>query len=81
MTIKVDKGKKMPPVHQPQSGRPNKYPFEKMKIGDSFFSGGINTRHSIYSSLRNYNSNFQTKVKIKISIRQEDNGVRVWRIK
>jgi hypothetical protein len=62
------------------SGRPRtKYKFDLLKeVGDSFFIDG-NVKHSIYSSLAKYN--LKAKTPIKITIRTESTGVRVWRIK
>lgn len=75
--IKVQKGLKIPKING-KGGRPAKYPFEKLNVGDSFFSPGLNTRHTIYSALKNYNAKFATE-KIEILTRREGDGIRVWR--
>ena len=70
--IAVEKKKKMPKHHL------SKYPWADLKVGDSFLIEG-KKNYSIYSCLNNYNST--AKPKIKITQRQEENGIRVWRIK
>lgn len=62
------------------SGRPRtKYKFDLLKeVGDSFFIEG-DVKHSIYSSLKSYNT--KAKTPIKITIRTVSDGIRVWRIK
>jgi hypothetical protein len=62
----------------------SKYPFDKMKINDSFLvpSNGkkeINVRGSIANSVSIYNKSVNKK--IKITIRKTEAGIRVWRIK
>lgn len=80
MGIKIDKKVPLPKVTS-RTGRPVKYPFDKLKVGDSFFiEGNPKLKHSIYSCLNAYNAN-RADIKIEITIRSEDNGVRVWRIK
>lgn len=76
--IKIQKGVKMPKVGG-KGGRPTKYPFEKLKVGDSFYSPGVNTRHTIYGALKNYNGKIGVQ-RISISTRTEGDGIRVWRI-
>lgn len=62
-----------------KAGRPSKYPLSKMKVGDSFlipFSKNHDCTRSIsvpYLSA--------SRLKIKITSRVEQKGVRVWRIK
>jgi hypothetical protein len=80
MGIKIDKKVPVPKANS-RTGRPVKYPFDKLKVGDSFFiKGNPKLKHSIYSCLNAYNAN-RADIKIEITIRSEDNGVRVWRIK
>lgn len=68
------------PIPSTGSGRPrSKYKFELLKeIGDSFFVEGAKGKHSVYSSLASYNR--KSTEPISITIRSEDNGIRVWRI-
>ena len=80
MKIKIDKKKPIPKVVT-RTGRPVKYPFDKLKVGDSFLiEGDHKARHGIYSCLNAYNAN-RAEVKIEITTRAEANGIRVWRIK
>lgn len=80
MKINIDKKKPIPKVTN-RSGRPVKYPFDKMRVGDSFLiKGEPKIRHSIYSCLNSYNAN-RAEVRIEITTRAEDGGIRVWRIK
>lgn len=80
MKIKIDKKMPIPKVTS-RSGRPVKYPFDKLKKGDSFLvEGDHKIRHSIYSCLNAYNAN-RADVKIEITTRAEEGGIRVWRTK
>ncbi len=80
MKIRIDKKKPIPkPISR--TGRPVKYPFDKLNVGDSFLiPGNHKVRHGIYSCLNAYNAN-RAGVKREITTRAEDGGIRVWRIK
>lgn len=77
---KIEKGI---PIDNKYNARPSKFPFAKMKIGDSFLipkhmdefkkhMGGV------YSHLATYNS--KAAHKIRIACRMTSDGLRVWRI-
>lgn len=68
--IKIDKGIPVPPGKAP--GRP-RYPLKFMNIGDSFFEAtpGPSFRNTMYTMAGHY--------KIKITVRSENGGFRVWR--
>lgn len=78
-TYKVDKGIPMERKKHVFA----RFPFDKMKIGDSFFvpkedqnPEGVGA--SIYSAANSYNRFHGTK--IRVSTRKQEGGVRVWRI-
>lgn len=73
--IKVEKKIKVPKKHG--GGPKGKYPWNELKVGDSFFIP--NSVSSPYSSLYSYNTN-KAKIPIKITTRKENGGLRVWRI-
>lgn len=56
-----------------------KYPWDELKVGDSFFVDQKVTSNGMYSCAANYNR--RAKKPIKISVRKEGNGIRVWRVK
>jgi len=60
-----------------------RFPFDKMKIGDSFFvpekdQAPFYVQASVYSAANSYNRFHGTK--LRMSTRKEKGGVRVWRI-
>ena len=61
----------------PSMGRPNQYPFAEMKVGDSFFIEG---RTSSYASTAARNWASKHEPSWRFTSRQQDGGVRVWRI-
>ena len=69
----INKGVPVPPfaVH-----RNTKYPFRSMEIGDSFFVPDIQ-HHNMSSVMAYHKKAYGTQ----FTARQEDNGIRVWRIK
>lgn len=73
--IKIEKGIAMP---SPLNGVANRYPFDEMEVGDSFYVPNVHKNFSIYSCVYHYNA--KNKKDIKISQRRENNGVRIWRI-
>jgi addiction module HigA family antidote len=83
--ISVEKNITIPRIKQ-TAGRTGKYPFHKMKIGDSFFIPCRNPasngemrkcRSRAISSLSKFNDKNGTK--IKITTRSVKTGIRVWR--
>ena len=72
--VKIEKGIKIPP----KRGRKRKYeyPWGDMKVGDSFEVSGVNE-----TSFRVQVSQAASKWGIKLTTRQSENGLRVWRIK
>lgn len=56
----------------PIPARRCKYPLDTLKVGDSFYIDDRNLRDTIYA---------QSKYrKVKVTIRNEGAGIRVWRI-
>ena len=60
-----------------------RFPFDKMKVGDSFYIPKKDQLQSaavasVYAAANSYNKTFSTR--IKISTRKDDGGLRVWRI-
>ena len=74
--MKVERNIKLP---SQKRGKPAKYPWKELKVGDSFFVDGSEKIYSMYSCVASYNK--KASKKIKISTRLEGTGVRVWRIK
>ncbi len=73
--IKVDKKK---PIPERKTGLPSKYPFKELKVGDSFFIPDKAKKNGIYACLAHFNK--KKAIPIKITIRIEGEGLRVWRI-
>lgn len=74
--IKVESNKALPLKRR---GVPGKYPWKDLKVGDSFFIEGRDKKNGIYSCLASFNKR-NAEEAIKITIRMEPKGVRVWRI-
>lgn len=74
MEIKIEKNV---PIPKPNgSGRPAKYPWKSMEVGDSFFvNGGTKT-----TTLSNSAAYQRALTGRKFAVRTEGEGVRVWRI-
>lgn len=74
--IKINKGIEMPKTTQ---GRPSKYPFEKMEVGDSFeYPKGI-YKGSLLSAAKNWAK--RNNKKWDFSVRTIDGKFRLWRTK
>jgi hypothetical protein len=58
--------------------RTAKYPFKKMKIGDSFYFEGMH-RTTIYQYAKSFAK--RNNLSWKFATRQENKGHRIWRIK
>lgn len=72
--IKVEKGIPIPEKPR-KGGKPAKYPWATMDVGDSFFVEGV--------PLANFASGAYNAAKLlnrKFSLRTVEGGVRVWRI-
>jgi hypothetical protein len=65
-------------IKKNKRGRPAKYPWASLKMGDNFLMEGV--FDSPFSLLKAYNKG-SGKPEIYITTRKEANGVRVWRIK
>lgn len=73
--IKVEKKRPLP---EKKRGAPGKYPFKDLRVGDSFLIPDKTKKNGIYSSLAHFNK--KQRFPIKITIRIEEDGIRVWRI-
>ena len=76
---KVEKGVKM----ERKRSASARFPFDKMEIGDSFFipkgdQDPLTVGPTIYAASNSYNKTHGTK--IKVAIRKDTDGVRVFRI-
>lgn len=78
MSITVDKNVPIPPVQRPGVGRPAKYPFRQMEIGDSFFverSTRFMARAVFYWE-KKCGGKFSARTVIENGVK----GCRVWRV-
>ncbi len=80
----IDKDKPVPPHSERGRGRPSRYPFELMEVGDSVFvecfGRDIGKTQAII--LGAANSKYRNKeVKKYFTTRKEKSGVRFWRTK
>lgn len=78
MNYKIERGIKIPPRRH--GGKLEKYPFAKMKVGDSFFVQDRDPKRAVlrlnsvsYSAGKRYGYRFV--------VRREDDGARVWRVR
>ena len=72
--IKVEKGVEIPPMKAH-----NKYPWDRLEVGDSFFVTLTNrNEHSLRSSLAACANN-RSRRGNKFIVRKVDGGFRVWR--
>lgn len=71
--FKIEKG-----IALPQCNRAGFYPWQKMKVGDSFFVKDI-TGQKVFSAASQFGK--RQSPKWKFSYRSMDGGIRVWRIK
>ncbi len=73
MTFEIEDGIAIPKPNKP--GRPSKYPFSAMELGQSFYIEGITqagARSAAYCWSRNHNGT-------KFVTRAEGEGIRIWR--
>ena len=69
--FKIDKGVPMGPGKR--RGRPRKYPFPDMEVGDSFFVPNLKNPRPLFASCAKH-------VGMKAAVRAEGDGYRVWRV-
>jgi hypothetical protein len=69
--------KNVPLPLRPKQGRPAKYPFATMSVGDSFFVsiGGV-----VETSFRNVAAQAGKRLGRKFSVKKNHDGFRVWRV-
>lgn len=65
--IEIDKNIPVPKIN-------SKFPFDKMEVGDSFFTDTLNVSSNAYGWAKKYSNN-----KIKFKQRKEGNGMILWR--
>jgi hypothetical protein len=73
-SFEIEDNVPVPKVHQP--GRPSKYPFDTMEIGQSFFARGISCRAVGNAGRHKKPKRFRCRSVIENGIR----GTRCWRI-
>lgn len=73
--IEIDKGIPIPPLVRP----PRKWPWNRMKVGDSFFIEGDKTTAARIRGAANERA--RTHPGEKYTVRTKDKGARCWRIK
>ena len=66
----IDKNVPLPPFT-----RGARFPYEQLEVGDSFYVEG-----GKLSSICNSNYRVGKRLQAKFTARQEDSGVRVWRV-
>jgi hypothetical protein len=85
--IQIEEGVKIPASCFKRRGRSRKYPFDKLKVTNSFFvdlSSGISKNpHALLNSIRTSASRYSkmSKTKAEYVFKAYGTGVRVWRIK
>ena len=79
MTYKIDKDIPIPITKR--RGRPTKYPFAKMDVGDSVFFPGERIKGNAYMAAINYASGRDVRFKSRTVIEDGVEGIRVWRVK
>lgn len=75
--MKIDKGVSVPPGIYSGRGRPEKYPFSDMEIGDSLFE----EIYLEYRKIRTAATKHGIKYGKKFVGRAVDGGYRIWRTK
>lgn len=75
--FKIEKGVPIPPG----GGRPTApYPFDKMEVGDSFFTAGEKAQSRISNSAKNYATKKGVKFTTRTVTEGGVKGARIWRI-
>ena len=78
--IKIDKGLKVTPPTNGNGGKPSRYPFRELSVGDSFFVN--KTRNGGGSLVRYWNMNLAPKsFTLRTVTEKKVSGVRIWRVK
>ena len=72
--VKIDKNVEIPEITR-CGGRPAKYPWHAMEVGDSFFVP--DKKSCQFGGLIQY---AKKKTGYKYSVRKEGDGIRVWRV-
>ena len=72
--LEIEKGVPIPET-LPRPGKPGKYPFRSMEVGDSFVAP-IEKKNSIYSSMSRIGKNLGRKY----SSERNEYTIRVWRV-
>lgn len=73
--IKIQKDIPMPDT---TAGRPGKYPFNEMEVGDSFELKGV-PKNTVLNAANSWAK--RNKKKYKFSIRFDNGNTRIWRTK
>ena len=78
--IKIDKAMPIPP--SAHLGRPAKYPYASMNVGDSFFVPSMASRAGVSSRAKHFGIKITTRMisEIDPDTGKMVNGYRVWRI-
>jgi len=74
--FQIEKGLEIPPIDRTGTGRPEKYPWASMGVGDSFFVDGVTrltVRSAAYAAGKRHG--------MKFACRTVEGGTRIWRIK
>ena len=74
-TIVIESGLPVPEKKKPR-GRPRKYPFPQMKVGDSIYLEGAVRRGTEHRAAKKYAQDND----IVIATRVVPGGIRIWRI-
>lgn len=69
------------PLPKKGSGRPRKYPFKDMEVGDSFFAKNDKGVTPILNRIQYLASIYGRRYKYRFATRKVNNGVRCWRTK
>ena len=75
---KIDKNIPLPSTRAAGGGRPAKYPFKQMKVGDSFFIPG--KKASDLSSSMSHARRNGINLVCRVAYKGDDIGVRIWRV-
>ena len=79
--FELEKGMTLPPAPIGSTGRIAKYPFRIMELGDAFLVKASKKQPDPKTSLKSLVSIYNKKLAPKkFTLRQTDNGVRVFRI-
>lgn len=83
-SFRIEHNVPLPTIPRGAPMLPIKFPWAELSIGDSFFcplvdKSVMSVRSMINIDFKKYTT--QTGIKMKVTTRAIDNGVRVWRIK